>query len=294
MDHEKWEKLKSLLFFLPLLLSMLSILWCAVIFSKVNDIEYRLKTVSLNSYVEQTLVSNNYYVEPGEGGGEGLQTEIVVPGSRQAKKQKVAYLTFDDGPSPNTEKILKTLKRHNVKATFFVDGNADGVEGLEEEYKRIVDEGHTIAMHSYSHQYASLYRSEESFEDDLDKIHSLIYNKTGVDATIYRFPGGSGNHVSQVDMGVFAEALHARGYEYWDWNVYPGSASGKSIPAREIVAGVMDQAERVDTLIILLHDTAEKDTTAEALPEIIEGLLERDIILLPMDMNTPLIQQVSK
>ena len=292
MEQEKWKKIKHMLIFLPLLLSMLALLWCAVIFTKVNDIEYRLRNVSLNSYVEQMLVSNNYYVEQDGAGGDGMQTEIIVPGSHQAGSRKTAYLTFDDGPSPNTAEILKILKRHNVKATFFVNGNADGVEGLEDMYKKIVDDGHTIAMHSYSHKYAALYESEESFEDDLDKIHSLIYNKTGVDATIYRFPGGSGNHVSRVDMAVFAEALHARGYEYWDWNVYPGSSSGKSIPAGQIVDGVMAQAAGNHTLIILLHDTAEKDTTVEALPEIIERLLEQDIVLLPMNMNTPLIQQV--
>ncbi len=292
MNNNSVDKIKKILVFLPLFLSLAALVLGTVVFFRVNDIEHRLRTVSLNSYVEQTVVSNNYYVTPENANDLGLKTEVVVPGSRQASRKKTAYLTFDDGPSPNTEEILQILKRHNVKATFFVDGNADGKAGMDEMYRKIVEEGHTIAMHSYSHRYDTLYASAESFEDDLDKIHSLIYNKTGVDATLYRFPGGSGNRVSKVDMGVLADILHKRGYEYWDWNIYPGTTSGKSISKDLIVSGVMSQAERYDTLIILLHDTAEKDSTVEALPEVIEGLLEKDIVILPMSMSTPLIQQI--
>ncbi len=296
MSRNRVQKIKHILVYLPVAVSLAALILCTLLFFRIRDIEERLKSVSLNSYVEQTVVSNNYYVAPGGSTAElpVAETQIVVPGERQAARKKTVYLTFDDGPSPNTERILKILKQHNVKATFFVDGIGEGKEGLDDKYKAIVDDGHTIAMHSYSHEYGSLYSSVESFEDDLDKIHSLIYNKTGVDATIYRFPGGSGNHVSKLDMGAFADVLHARGYEYWDWNVYPGNSTGRSIPADQIIAGILDHIDSYDSAIVLLHDTAEKNTTVDALPEVIEGLLERDIELQPMSMDTPLIQQVAK
>ena len=149
-------------------------------------------------------------------------------------------------------------------------------------------------MHSYSHRYGTVYASAKSFEDDLDKIHSLIYNETGVDAKIYRFPGGSGNTVSKHDMNDFIRVLHSKGYEYWDWNVYPGNPEGTSIPAKDLVSGILGKVEANDSSIILLHDTGAKNTTVDALPEVIEGILEKDIRLLPMSENTPLIQQRSE
>ncbi|MBQ7463945.1 MAG: polysaccharide deacetylase family protein, partial [Lachnospiraceae bacterium] len=164
-----------------LLTSLISMVLAIILSVRLADLEERLKSVSFNSYVEQTVVSNNYIVA-----GEDDPGQVTVSFSDDS--QKKAYLTFDDGPSVNTEKILDILKEHNVRATFFVCGTVDGNENLRKLYKKIVDEGHTIAMHSYSHRYGTLYASAKSFEDDLDKIHSLIYNETGVDARLYRFP----------------------------------------------------------------------------------------------------------
>ncbi|MBO6112272.1 MAG: polysaccharide deacetylase [Lachnospiraceae bacterium] len=276
--------LKRLIVFLPVIVSIVSLFFSIYLILRLNDLEDRLKSVSFNSYVEQTLVSNNYIVsDPGQ------EEQVTVSFSDDTAKR--AYLTFDDGPSVNTDKILKILKEHNVRATFFVCGYAQDDPALSGLYKRIVDEGHTIAMHSYSHKYADLYESAESFEDDLDKIHSLIYNKTGIDSKIYRFPGGSGNTVSKLDMGIFEDILHEKGYEYWDWNVYPGNPAGSSIPAEKIVSGILDKVDDYNSSIILLHDTGAKNTTVEALPAVIEGILDKNIEILPMSENTPVIQQ---
>ena len=266
------------------LMSVCSMILAVILLVRLNDLEERLKSVSFNSYVEQTVVSNNYIVAEENDPGQ-----VTVSFSDDG--QKKAYLTFDDGPSVNTEKILDILKEHNVRATFFVCGTVDGNENLRKLYKKIVDEGHTIAMHSYSHRYGALYASPKSFEDDLDKIHSLIYNETGVDARLYRFPGGSGNTVSKHDMNDFIRILHSKGYEYQDWNVYPGNPEGTSIPAEKIISGILDRVDDNDSSIILLHDTGAKNTTVEALPKVIEGILEKDIRLLPMSENTPLVQQ---
>ena len=283
-EHNKKGRAGQIVTAAALLLSFVSTVLAVTLFIRLNDLEERLKSVSFNSYVEQTVVSNNYIVTEEEDPGQ-------VTVSFSDDRQKKAYLTFDDGPSVNTAKILDILKEHNVRATFFVCGTVEGNESLRKLYKRIVDEGHTIAMHSYSHRYGTVYASVKSFEDDLDKIHSLIYNETGVDARIYRFPGGSGNTVSKHDMNDFIKVLHDRGYEYWDWNVYPGNPEGTSIPADRIVSGILEKVEDNDSSIILLHDTGAKNTTVEALPEVIEGILEKDIRLLPMSENTPLVQQ---
>ncbi len=284
-DKTKVNFLKRVIVFLPLLVSLAALGLCVSLILRLNDLEERLKSVSFNSYVEQTVVSNNYIVSDHEDPGQ------VTVSFGDGNTVKRAYLTFDDGPSKNTEKILKILKEHNVRATFFVCGYVEDDESLRPLYKKIVDEGHTIAMHSYSHRYADIYSSAESFEVDLDKIHTLIYNETGVDAKIYRFPGGSGNTVSKLDMNIFKDILHEKGYEYWDWNVYPGDPSGSSIPKEKIVSGILDKADGFNSAIILLHDTGAKDTTVEALPEVIEGLLDKNIELLPMSENTPLVQQ---
>jgi len=276
---------KRLIVILPVIASLVAIVLCINLTLRLNDLEERLKSVSFNSYVEQTVVSNNYIVSNPEDPGQ------VTVSFENDNTPKRAYLTFDDGPSVNTERILKILKDHNVRATFFVCGYMETDEKLRPLYKKIVDEGHTIAMHSYSHRYADVYASAESFELDLDKIHTLIYNETGVDSKIYRFPGGSGNKVSKLDMNIFKDILHERGYEFWDWNVYPGNPSGTSIPREKIVSGILDRVSDFDSSVILLHDTGAKDATVDALEEIIEGILEKDIELVPMSENTPLIQQ---
>ena len=123
------------------------------------------------------------------------------------------YLTFDDGPSSNTAQILDILKKHDLKATFFVVGR----EGEEEKalYRRIVEEGHTLAMHSYSHRYNALYQSREAFEQDFAQIQNYLYEITGQECLFYRFPGGSSNHVSNTDMTEFIRYLNSQGITYF-------------------------------------------------------------------------------
>ena len=106
------------------------------------------------------------------------------------------YLTFDDGPSSNTDKILDILNEYGVKATFFVCGN----ERYMEEYQRIADEGHTLGMHSYSHKFREIYQSTEAFVDDMNRLHDYLYEVTGVDSKIIRFPGGSSNTICENDV----------------------------------------------------------------------------------------------
>ena len=112
------------------------------------------------------------------------------------------YLTFDDGPSANTLKILDILEEYGVKATFFTVGTAG--EGEEEILKQIVEAGHTLGMHSYTHDYSELYSSVENFAADFAREQEFLYGVTGVKSKVYRFPGGSSNTVSGIDMKEFA------------------------------------------------------------------------------------------
>ncbi|MBR5637827.1 MAG: polysaccharide deacetylase [Pseudobutyrivibrio sp.] len=203
----------------------------------------------------------------------------------------LVYLTFDDGPSENTDAILDILDDYNVKATFFVVGQDTEIYG--DEYRRIVDEGHTIGMHSYSHNYSKIYQSSDSFIADYNKIHDLILDVTGVDTKYYRFPGGSSNKVSNSSMSVFINYLNQEGAVYYDWNVASGDATSQAFTADELVDNVMKDVVKYKTSVVLLHDASNKDATVEALPRLIESLNEAGAMILPITDDTTIIQHVS-
>lgn len=209
----------------------------------------------------------------------------------QEGDQLKAYLTFDDGPSSNTAAILDTLAQYNVKATFFVVGNED--EESKALYQRIVDEGHTLAMHSYSHKYSAVYESLESFKQDFTQIQNYLYDVTGVDCQYYRFPGGSSNQVSNTDMNEFIRYLKDQGVTYFDWNVASGDATSQAYTAEELVENVMTDVVKYKTSVVLLHDSDTKDTTVEALGPMIEALQEAGVEILPISEDTTVIQHIN-
>ncbi|MCR4694239.1 MAG: polysaccharide deacetylase [Pseudobutyrivibrio sp.] len=201
------------------------------------------------------------------------------------------YLTFDDGPSSNTDEILDILDDYNVKASFFVIGK--DVEEYGDDYKRIVEEGHTIGMHSFSHNYSNIYDSEEAFIADYNKIHSLIHEVCGIDCKYYRFPGGSSNKVSNSSMSVFINYLNSQNTTYFDWNVASGDATSQAFTADELVDNVMNDVVKYKTSVVLLHDSSNKETTVEALPQLIESLQASGAMILPITDETTVIQHVS-
>ena len=187
------------------------------------------------------------------------------------KEDHVAYLTFDDGPSIYTDEILNILDYYNVKATFFVVYH----KNMEAQYKAIVDRGHTIALHTYSHKYNKVYRSEAAFFNELNMISNYIYSLTGVRSKIIRFPGGSSNTVSnhycQDIMQKLKKSVPARGYVYHDWNVDSTDAEGVNRDPAKLLANVQKNLTVYRKPDILMHDSGEeKRTTVEALPAIIE------------------------
>jgi peptidoglycan/xylan/chitin deacetylase (PgdA/CDA1 family) len=223
---------------------------------------------------------------------EAESLENLASWDRQGDKSdgmKRIYLTFDDGPSSNTDKILDILDSYGIKATFFVLGKS----GYDEQYKRIVSEGHTLAMHSYSHKYSEIYQSLDTYKADLLKLHDFLYELTGVDSKIVRFPGGSSNTISKVDMGELISYLDEQNMIYFDWNVSSQDASSVTKSAQEIADNVINGLGKFNNSVVLFHDASNKDTTVEALPIIIDKVLEsEDSVFLPISDDTVLVQHV--
>lgn len=224
---------------------------------------------------------------PADTGNEQQPEENVSDDEEETRK---VYLTFDDGPSENTAKILDILKEKNVKATFFVIGKED--EESKALYQRIVAEGHTLGMHSFSHKYSVIYDSLDAFEEDMNHLRSYLSEITGVEPDIMRFPGGSKNQVSNTDMTEFIRYLNEEGITYYDWNVASGDATSQAYTADELVQNVMTDVVKYKTSIVLMHDAATKGTTVEALGPMIDQLQAMGVELLPIDENTKPIQQI--
>lgn len=202
---------------------------------------------------------------------------------------KRIYLTFDDGPSRNTDKILDILKEYDVKATFFVVGKTD--EESVRAYQRIVAEGHTLAMHSYSHKYSEIYASKESFEQDLRQLQEYLYQITGVWPRFYRFPGGSSNTVSKVDMQELIEYLNESGITYFDWNIASGDAISGQLGKDTIVNNCIGGIKAKQECMILMHDASDKNSTVEALSPLIEQVRSSEnAVFLPITDETTTVQ----
>ncbi len=199
------------------------------------------------------------------------------------------YLTFDDGPSEVTISVLDTLKQYGVKATFFVTGSES--EESKAIYKRIVEEGHTLGMHSYSNKYSQLYQSEESFEQDFHALRDYLFEVTGVESRYYRFPGGSSNQISNVPMEYCIHYLNENNVVYYDWNVSAGDAAAAYTP-EEMIANVTEDVARYKTSVVLLHDSADKTATAEMTGPLIEALFAMNAQILPIDEQSDVIQYV--
>ncbi len=212
-------------------------------------------------------------------------------GGNGSTKGKVAYLTFDDGPSVNTLKILDILDEYDVKATFFVIYHS----GMKKQYKAIAERGHTIALHSYTHDYSKIYKSEKAYFADLKKIHDYVEEITGVDSRIIRFPGGSSNTVSNKYNKGIMKKLKAevtdKGYIYHDWNVSSTDAAGSNRKASVLLSHIKSDSGNKKTINVLMHDTGKsKLTTVEALPSIIEYLREQGYSFEALTEDSVVIQ----
>ena len=204
---------------------------------------------------------------------------------------KKVYITFDDGPSKNTDALLDLLSEYNAKVTFFVIGH----EGEENKrlYKRIVEEGHSIGMHSYSHDYAEIYKSVEDFEKDFTKISDLLYDSIGYVPKLYRFPGGSSNsRCKSLTIQPFISFLLENDLRYFDWNVDNGDATGKNYTVEELAQNLLDGVEKKTVSGVLCHDTNAKGKTLESMKIVLPKLVEKGAQILPITEDTPMIRHV--
>lgn len=207
-------------------------------------------------------------------GYQNLYPDFYAPQALDATEapEKTIYLTFDDGPSARTYEVLDILDMYGIKATFFVVGKTD--EFSLQAMRDIVARGHTIAMHTYSHEYKKIYSSVEAYLDDMNKIFTLIKEATGVTPTYFRFAGGSINsHNYNIYQEITSEMLR-RGFIPCDWNVSSGDASAVLLSSDAITNNVLTGALNSKRAVVLMHDSHPHTTTVQSLPKIIETLKE--------------------
>ena len=204
-------------------------------------------------------------------------------GTTKLTGQKVLYLTFDDGPSELTPQILDILDKYDVKATFFVTGFATD---CSKYIKEAHDRGHTIGMHTYSHDYSNVYKSAEAYYKDLSKISKLCEKELGFIPHYIRFPGGSSNTVSSnyCDgiMTYLSKDVLKKGYQYYDWNCTNGDAVGGKQSVGKLYKNAIEAAGGTD-LVMLCHDSGDKKTTVDSLSKIIEYYQAEGYVLKAID-----------
>lgn len=207
----------------------------------------------------------------------GKKTEWKFDGTGK----KTVYLTFDDGPSDNTPRVLEVLDRYGIKATFFVTGHEpDKAPYIKDAY----DKGHSIGLHSMTHNYDQIYVSEEAFFSDLEAVGNMVKEQIGYVPYLTRFPGGASNTISANYcagiMTSLVEDVQARGYQFYDWNVSSADASGTNVAVDTLVQSSC--VEGYTNVMLLFHDSSTKDTTPDALPQIIEYYQERGYAFEPV------------
>ncbi len=237
-----------------------------------------------------------YTVQDTSGNASSLTRNVYVfkkqPAITEIPSEKVVYLTFDDGPSKHTLTLLDTLEQFGAQATFFVTNqypfNNDTI-GLTHR------KGHTIALHTYSHMYDVIYKSEENYFADLDKMTEICVKQTGQKPTILRFPGGTSNTVSKKYkkgiMSKLVESVEKAGYYYCDWNVDSGDAAGAKT-AKEVADNVVAGIQKHPVSIVLQHDTSAY--SVEAVKYILFWGIENGYTFLPMTEETEMIHFPTK
>lgn len=231
--------------------------------------------------------SINYSVSDDHGNTFSLKRNIVVY-SPNNNGNKVIYLTFDDGPSQYTGELLDVLSKYNVKATFFVTGrNSNYFHYI----KRAYDEGHTIGLHTYSHNYSLVYSSIDAYFSDLNSINEIVREQTGSYSNIIRFPGGSSNTVSRnYTVGIMSQLsslVESKGYKYFDWNVSSGDASSVILDSSSYAQNVINGLGNGSYYVVLQHDT--NVNSIRAVSNIIEYGLSHGYSFRAIDINSPTV-----
>ncbi len=255
------------------------------------------KSIEIQGSVDTSKVGEykiTYYVKDSNNNEEKKERIVIVKEKEEVKENNseeenndgIIYLTFDDGPGSYTDKILDILNQNDVKATFFVT-----LAGSDETLKREANEGHTVALHTATHNY-NIYNSVESYFEDLNRVSKRVKDVVGIDSKYIRFPGGSSNTVSKGHkkgiMKTLAKEVQDRGYKYFDWNVDVNDA-GSCVGARDKSGCVLNNFKKGlhpnRYNVVLMHDI--KSYTADALDEMIKYGKEKNYTFKVIDDETP-------
>ncbi len=225
-------------------------------------------------------------VTNGSSGEINYSVEFInMDAAEGAKGKKDVYLTFDDGPAVHTAAVLDILDKYNIKATFFVVGDTEYTAYMKE----IANRGHTVGLHSYDHNFEKIYKSNEAYFADLKQIDEIVFEHTGINSKIVRFPGGSSvkRGSSRARMNQLSKAVQERGYQYFDWNCESGDKAGVTS-----VSGALSRVKSTfndcgDAVVVLMHDTEK--VTVNALPGIIEFFAERGCEFKTLTPSSPAV-----
>lgn len=254
------------------------ILICAVgaVFFAINFFTTRVAVQSTNllasaspsAILRTPQTTNTLKPSPGKA------SNTPSGGTPISSGKKVAYLTFDDGPSILTPNLLKVLKNNNVHATFFVVGK--NAQSYPNALKQIANEGNAIGIHSWTHDYSYIYKNTDNFLSDFNKLKDYIVETTGVTPNVCRFPGGTNNTVcfnynKDHIMRSIVTLVENMGFKYYDWNVSSGEANSVPPSKDQIVNNVVSQCKGKNIVVILFHDTNNQGYV-DAVPEIITKL----------------------
>lgn len=279
---QKLDKKKVLLVILIIIAFI-----CAILIQK--NISRTIKEYKVYKQYEAQIESINHQAE------EKMKTEEAktekerqekLPNLTETGKENIskiyhsdtkrAFLTFDDGPSSVTSKILDTLKQENIKASFFVLGN--NVEARPEMVKRMYDEGHFIGIHGTSHVYSQIYQSPQSVLDEYNMCNEKIKNALGeqeYNPHLFRFPGGLvGGKYAEVKAQA-KELLLQNNIEHVDWNALNGDAETNKLSPEFEIQRLQETTDGKNSVVILMHDAQAKSVTADTLPQIISYLKEQ-------------------
>ena len=288
---------KKIIIGIVITLILLPTLLCIILFCKVNKLSERLDDIKTAlAATEKETTDKVMESEPDSGNNKkpavnsadkpskdsaDKETDSVVKELSDSEKidnalaegRKVVYLTYDDGPSANTEKLLDVLDKYGIKATFFVIKTPE----YDEYVKEIVTRGHTLAMHSTTH---------DSFKEEVDVLSNYLTELTGFTPFAFRFPGGSSNQQTTLPIQTFIKYLDEKNIVYYDWNVSSGDGGSKELTVDEIYNNVISGVEGKDISVVLMHDSEYRETTLQATPRIIEKLQEMDALILPITEDT--------
>ena len=197
------------------------------------------------------------------------------------KEKRVIYLTFDDGPSKITDKVLDILKENQIKATFFIIGNQ--INGFEDVVKRINNDGHSIGLHSYTHKFKLIYSNKNTFIKEMLNCRNEISRLTGISPNIIRFPGGSSKRLTNA----YLNKLHSYNFKIYDWNMVTSDGINSNTSPNRLYRDATEGNENLCPIILLLHCDYMHKNSCKALPNIIKYYKESGYEFKIISEDTP-------